>query len=611
MVSKARMAIEWDVYRPRRWGQPASHRALDRPWYGLDTERDAETGEFVCCWIAGPDKRQVDKLFEMPPGTYWVYNLAYDLEGMLRDLREDNAWAAKEDGAPFALMDGIACYFHGKRFDYRDGDGNKWTFIEASSFNGRRPLHTLGEKGGEDWDIDASIMNKKAYDKNVDYPRQRPVVDEYGSRTGEWELTGDWGKYGDDVDYYCWMDAKIVYDFAEKLADGLREIGVEVGSTPGATARRFLGQLGESYPRVIWKTHKPFLRSYCGGRFEVCKRGVLHDVKQYDLVSAYPWALSECPWLTETAYHRQTRRYNENALYGSYLVRFEMDDYLGVAPQWRKGIRVYSTKENQAWITKPELEYLHDQGADYRVLRGCEIYDENATELWKNVIMELFDMKQSGNFGWGPKIILNSQYGILIQLVRKSGKWVKIGTAKNPIDFAGLLELEAPPEAFEGGKYYAPVYAGHLTAMTRVRILEAANDCGAEDYIGGHTDSVLTTGKLREGIGDGLGDWQLEKEAERAEICKTGMYAIGDTVKVRGITREGDASMLWQDEMLRKTRIGIKSAKHWKDVSRIVPKYVANNFAVENKRKWEAPVTRGLIAMNRHVDSEPLKMVSA
>lgn len=579
MVSKAKKAIEWDVYRPRNWGTPAGHRAMPEPWYGLDTERDAKTGELVCAWIVGKDCKRIEHFNDGPPGTYWVYNLAYDMEGMLRDLEDNNAWAARADGAPFLLGDGEAVYYHGKRFDYRDEKG-KWIFLEASSYNGRRPLKTLGAKGG----VDASKMNLERYLSDPEYKER--------------------------VDSYCIQDARIVYQWIRKLDKELQTMGVHIGSTPGATARRFLGRM-PAFPRVIWKTHKPFLQSYCGGRFEVCKRGVLHEVKQYDLVSAYPWALSKCPWLTENAKHRMVRRMTDDALYGSYLVSFEYDDYLGIAPQWRGGVRVYSTAEESVWITRPELEYLHNVGADYNVIRGVEIYDEEATDLWSEVIGELFEAKQSGEYGWGPKIVLNSQYGILIQLVRKSGRWVPVGEATNPVDFAGILELEAPPEAFEGGKYYAPVYAGHLTAMVRVRILEAATDTGAEAYIGGHTDSVLTAGKLTKGLGDDLGDWQLEKEAERAEVCKTGMYAVGDTVKIRGITREGDASMLWEPEMRRKSRVGIKSAKSWEDVSVIKPKMVANNFAVETKRVWDAPVTRGLIAMDKHVDSKPWRHVTA
>lgn len=581
MPSKSQLAIEWPVFQPRGWGKPSNPKPLAKPWFGLDTERDSKTGEFVCGWCVGETTFKFNGIFDLPTGTYWVWNLAYDIEGLLRDLRLNEAWAAKADGASFPLGNGNAVYYHGKRFSYRE-PGKRITFIEASSFFGRQPLSAIGAKEN----VDASKMSLSQYTNEPEY-RLR-------------------------VDTYCQQDSRIVYDAINTLSNGLSKLGVDIGGTPGATARRFLSRLGP-FPAVIWQTHKAFLRSYCGGRFEVTKRGVVFDVKQYDLVSAYPWALAQCPWLSDSAYARQTRRYSPDALYGTYEVSFSYDNYLGVAPRWRRGIRVYSKREESTWLSRPELEWLMERGAKLHIWRGVEVWDPNASNLWREVIDELFQLKKKGKTeadkGWGAKIVLNSQYGVLIQLVRKTGNWVPIGQAQNPIDFAGTLALEEPPKAFEGGKYFAPIYAGNLTGLTRCRLLDAGEEIGREAYIGGHTDSVLTTKDLRSGIGKELGDWELKETAERADISKTGMYAIGDVVKIRGITRKGTAALLWADNHTRKSRIGIKSAKNWDDVSVILPKTVANNFSIENKRKWHGDVTRGLIAMERFVDSEALELV--
>lgn len=575
------MAIEWPVFQARGWGRPVASKPLPKPWYGLDTERDAKTGEFVCGWCVGETIFSFKALLDLPSGTYWVWNLAYDVEGLIRDLEVPEFWAAKTDGAAFPILGGNAVYYHGKRFSYRE-PGRRITLIEASSFFGRQPLSAIGAKEN----VDASRMSIARYQTDSEY---RALVDTY-----------------------CQQDARIVYDAIITLSDGLGKLGVDIGGTPGATARRFLSRLGP-FPEILWTTHKAFLRSYCGGRFEVTKRGVLFDVKQYDLVSAYPWALAQCPWLTETAFSRQTRRFSPDALYGTYECSFRYDSYLGVAPRWKKGIRVYSKRENNTWLTRPELEYLLERGADVHIYRGVEVWDPNASNLWGDVIRELFELKKKNKTapdkGWGAKIVLNSQYGVLIQLVRKSGKWVRATEAINPIDFAGTLALEEPPKAFEGGKYFAPLYAGNLTALTRVRLLQAAEELG-EHYVGGHTDSVLVMDKtLKTGLGKELGDWELKETAQRAEVSKTGMYAIGDVVKIRGITRKGTPALLWAENHTRRSRIGIKSAKSWSDVSVIVPKIVANNYSMEQKRKWNGDVTRGLIALERFVDSEALENV--
>lgn len=586
LPSKSELALQWPVFKPRGWGKPSRNRALPEPWFGLDTERDAKLGKFVCGWAVGKMEIQFKKFTELPDGTYWIWNLGYDIEGMIRDLNIPEAWAARQDGAPFPLLGGSARYYHGKRFDW-ETDSKKLSFIEASSFFGRCALSKVGKKYGQKEGVDASKMSYAQYSTDKEYREK--------------------------VDSYCRQDARIVFNAVNDLAVGVNKLGVELGSTPGATARRFLSRLGQ-FPDILWETHKHFLRSYCGGRFEITKRGIIDmPVYQYDLVSAYPWALAQCPWLTPSAYQRWGRRFSENALYGTYRISFSFDDYLGIAPRWRNGIRVYSKAQEDTWLARPEVEWLIRNGARVEIHRGLEVFDPNASDLWYRVIKELFALKVAGKDlpeGMGAKIILNSQYGVLIQLVRRSGEWVLLNEAKNPVDFAGTLALDAPPKEFEGGKYYAPLYSGHLTALTRVRLLDAGRAVGAEAYIGGHTDSVLSTKPLPpKFISEDLGGWKLEKQAPRAEVCKTGMYAIGDTVKVRGITRKGTAALLWESLHERKSRCGIKSANNWDEVSLIRPKKVHNNFEVENKRIWERDLSLEILKRNEFVDSEALANV--
>lgn len=586
MPSKSELAIEWPVFKPRGWGKPTNNRGLPQPWFGLDTERDAKKGKFVCGWAEGETSKQFRILTDLDSGTYWVWNLAYDIEGMLRDLRIEEAWAAKQDGAPFEILDGKARYFHGKRFDFQSGD-YRLSFIEASSFFGRCPLAKVGKKYGQKEGVDASQMSFERYSTDKEYRVK--------------------------VDSYCRQDARIVYNAVQDLHMGVRSLGVELGSTPGATARRFLARLGQ-FPDILWETHKPFLRSYCGGRFEVVKRGIIDkEVFQYDIVSAYPWALAQCPWLTPNARQKWGTRFSDNALYGTYRVDFEFDDYLGVAPRWRKGIRIYSKAEKDTWLARPEVDWLLRHGAKVRIHKALEVFDNNAQDLWRQVITELFalkKLKKDEAEGMGAKIVLNSMYGVLIQLVRRSGEWLPLLECKKPVDFAGILALEEPPKEFEGGKYYAPLYAGNLTALTRVKLLDAARMAGPEHYIGGHTDSVLTTKKFPDNmIGKDLGMWGLEESAARAEVCKTGMYAIGEKVKVRGITRKGTAALLWERVHERKSRCGIKSAHSWEEVSLIRPKMVNNNFDVERKRKWLKELTTEVLKRNEFVDSEALSHV--
>lgn len=590
-MSKTRDALRHDIFQPREWGQPSRPYRLGRPWYGLDTERDSQTADFVCGYAVGEDTLEFETIRDLPPATYWVWNLPYDIEGMIRDLGAANGWAMKRDGAPFTI-DGAKCvYLHGKRFDWRDDQGRR-VFLEASSFFGRAALKSVAAQviGDTKDPIDASQMSLQRYWNDVAYRRA--------------------------VREYCKKDARLVYDIITTLdagcADAGKTLGVDIslGSTPGGTARKFLSSVGQM-PKVLWATHLPFLRSYCGGRFEIVKRGFIPDVYQYDIVSAYPWALTQCPFLTDSATHQFTRRLSPNALYGTYEVSFATDEYLGLAPRWRQTTRVYSAAEKKVWLTRPEIEWLHMHNYDYTIHQGVEVFDENATNTWAEVVKGLFRLKQTSKglpAGYGAKIVLNSLYGVLIQLVPRSGKWVPLTEAENPVDFAGDLALEMGPKAFTGGKYYAPLYAGHLTALTRLKLLDAARSLDSA-YIGGHTDSVLTTKPLKLEMGKELGMWDLEKKAKELIVTKTGMYAMDDKVKTRGIERAAPREALWAERQTRRVRIGIKTAKAWSDVSRIETREVANNLEIETKRRWDAPFSRRVIEARQHIDSRPLRWV--
>lgn len=606
-MSKTRKALAAVVRRPRDWGKPVKGQELARPWWGLDTERDRNTGEFICGFavtkdFAGRTAAPFTILPDLPPGTYWVWNLAYDIEGMMRDLANhpdwkhntDNLWAMRVDGAEFPLThkDGetVRCtYYHGKRFDWSD-DGGRRVFLEASSFYGRAGLNKIAEKQfgrGKDKGVNSKYMSAAWY-RASSYYRAR-------------------------VRLYCIKDTELVYDLLTLLEEGCKEIGektgqfLALGSTPGATARRFIASLGQ-FPEIVWATRTKFLKAYCGGRFELVKRGYFESAYQYDLASAYPWALSTCPFLTHTARQQFTREFVPDTQYGVYEVRFETDDYLGLAPQWRDNTRVYSAGEKRCWLTQPEVEYLERTGAKYRVLRGTVVNDPNATDAWNRAILHLFDLKYSNKgkpVEIGSKIILNSQYGVLIQLKPKSGKWIPLTQAEDPVDFVGDLALERGVEGFYGGQYYAPIYAATLTAKVRIRVLEAALQCG-EGYVGSHTDSCLTTRKLP--TSKGLGAWELQQEANELVVTKTGMYAMDGVIKARGINR-GAKEDLWATQHQRNVRASIKSAKTWNEVSIIRTKTVENNLVHEKKREWLGEFSPQTILDRTYIDSKPLKFV--
>lgn len=626
-MSKTRDALRHQIFQPRNWGHGSKGKPLPEPWWGLDTERDANSGDFVCGWISDAKRSERFESFrDLKPGTYWIWNLAYDIEGMIRDLGKEEGWAMKEDGTPFDLLGARCVYFHGKRFEWKD-DGGRRIFLEASSFFNRISLkeaaltlcvckcesckrHKKEPKefkhcGEGEWNcptkdpVDASKMSVAKYKRDAHY---RKLVDEY-----------------------CAKDARIAYRLMDYLRVGFRELRIEMAGTPGSTSKRGLADVPQ-FPPVIWSTHRPFLEAYCGGRFEVVRRGVFHDALQYDKISAYPWALARCPMLTSTAYHRFAKRLSDESLYGAYEISFKTDEYFGIMPTWRGSTRVYSRGEERGWICKPELEWLQSRGHDYTVHRGVEVFDPNAHDGWKRLVEPVFHIKQTNKgkpVGLGAKVNVNSMYGNLIQLILRGGKWVPIEEAENPVDFAGLLALEKGPKAYEAGQFYAPIYSSTLTSMVRVDLLNTARKIGEDDVVAFHTDSILLKDGATLAEGKELGDWELQKRAGELIILKSGQYAIGDDVKGRGFSKrklnpesEDEIAIrqkvdLWASEHTRRSRVGVKTAGgDWRNVSVIRNKQVANNISWEIKRKWLGEFSMRLLERKSFLDSEALYRVA-
>lgn len=579
-MSKSVSAITKGVAKPRVWGKPCQNKPLPQPWFGLDTERDSRTSDFVCGWLIdrSNNARSFTGFHDLPDGTYWIYNLNYDIEGMLRDTGNDAIWLARADGVRFKLGDARCIYYHGKRFEYRTKDQNL-VFVDASPFWNRIPLSKLGAKEG----VDASQLN------------------------GQWYA--NYAEYRATVDSYCRQDARITLYNVLHLARKLRQMGVEIASTPGGTARRFLSRLGPFSP-VLWKTHKAFLRSYAGGRFELTKRGVIPDAHQYDLVSAYPWALTQCPWPTQNARFAHTRRLHENALYGSYEITYALptNTYLGFAPRWRNHVRVFPRAGEKVWVTKPELEWLQAHDYPHMIHDGIEIFDEDATMAFDGPIRELFADKQvckTKAEAAGPKTILNSQYGVMIHLLPSPQAWQPIDNVEKPETWFGDYALQTMDERLRAGPCFAPAIAGHLTSLVRLRILDAARSM-LDAYVGGHTDSALSLGPWKGvTLGKDLGDWDLETKVPIGYTIKTGMYALGNTIKMRGITKRGKAEDLWAPTHTRNTRIGIKSATDFDTLNVIKKIRVANNLDIEHKRQWEKPLEVKHIERGEYIESKP------
>ena len=582
---------------------------------------------------------------------------------MVADLGKEEGWAMREDGTRFKLGEASCIYYEGKRFEWKDHDGRR-IFLEASSFFNRIPLKEAAKtlcicacdgcrKHGKE---------PKRYQHCGESEATCPMKDPVDASKMSLSKYESDKRYRETVDKYCAKDARLVYRLMEFLRKGFADLGtqmngtpIDIGGTPGATARRLLRDM-PPFPKVVWTTQKAFLETYCGGRFEITRRGVFHDAKQYDKVSAYPWALANCPMLSPAATHEFTRRLSDNALYGAYEVEFSTDDYFGLMPGWRGNTRVYSAREKRGWLCRPELEWLQRKGYDYKIHRGIEVFDESPTDGWRELVLPIFCAKDGHTWtcptlvradaeckcdpderkkrkgqplGLGAKVGVNSLYGILIQLILKGGIWKNIADlqeGENVTDFAGLLAYVGGPKAYDAGQFYAPVYSATLTSMVRVDLLDTATKAGQDDVVAFHTDSILLKENATLPEGGKLGDWKLEKEVKGDDaliILKSGQYALGESVKGRGFSKrklnpadEDEIAVrqrvdLWANRHTRRGRVSVKTAKDWRDVSAIKEKQVANNIGWETKRDWahdwSAARIQRMVSRKEWMDSTALR----
>ena len=316
-------------------------------------------------------------------------------------------------------------------------------------------------------------------------------------------------------------------------------------------------------------------KSYFGGRFEILKRGLIGQAYLYDINSAYPFALTQIPDLTNGKWIKSKSIHPKSSL-GFFKIEADIPDDTHVPPfPFRTNHTiVFPSGKFVTYCTLAELQACKDSTL-YRILEGYQfitrsnIYPYN--EFINNLYKKRLKLKQENNPLQLPiKIILNSIYGKTGQRVRG-----KIGNLFNPVIFASI------------------------TGIVRAQLYDfVVKNSIEKEVVSFATDSICATKKL--GVNSlKLGEFSLDNEAQDVFVLQNGIYRFNGKWKQRGLgklgtreiehfdTYEKDGKLYMKFKVLRSGRLrssilqnSISEIGKIKEIRREV------NLNADRKRLW-------------------------
>lgn len=252
--------------------------------------------------------------------------------------------------------------------------------------------------------------------------------------------------------------------------------------------------------------------SYFGGWFETTRFGLVRDVYEYDLNSAYPDVIRDLPSLVDATSH-WTEDESElwNAIEMGDLAFAEVmiygaSDKIGPAMYRDVEGRVTRPRNARVIINMEELAQSIKTGlvADYEVERGVIVElpkrDETPLEAMADLYQHRLDVGKKSLQGLASKLLMNSAYGKLCQSIGIP-KWAQ------------------------------PIYASLITSRTRIALMELVetHPTGLDSVISFATDAVFFDSEhpTVKCSPTELGEWDLE-HFELAYFVQSGVWGAAE-----------------------------------------------------------------------------------
>lgn len=541
---------------------------------GIDTEAYKNGKCFMICTSVGDiwTPEQLPGVLFSRAGrdcTYVAYNLKYDESAILQSLPHECLCELRETGKVTFL-----------EYTYR--------FIAYKFMSIRKSNHSVTF-----YDIYGYFGGSLEYNSEKYLARKKIDV---GSKQFSVErVKAEWNS----IAAYCIEDAKLVAELAGKLISVFESYGVyprKLFSTAYVSYQYFKAKCFYVTVKRYWDNHKQVLdyamQAYNGGKFEVTKKGRGYFY-EYDIVSAYPAEISS---LINIRYARviYSSQYRTDAVYGFIRCRMAIskDTHSPVAVKVGE-LCVFPCGVHTKVITKNEYDYLVSQGCDLSIIDAVWLVVDTIDYPYRQAIEHLVAEKKkysndkSSLHYHTVKILMNSLYGKFVQLIRKNGR-LYASTCWNPI------------------------YGSIITANTRIAVTRMQQQYS--DIVAVHTDSVISTSPITEGIGTNLGEFKYECEGDGI-IIGCGVYQIGNTSKIRGFnTRkplmeyceyDGDTLNIKQNHVISWKEAALHGIGE-KNINEFVEIEKGLHVRLDRKRIWLNDFESFREVLHRQVSSLPI-----
>jgi hypothetical protein len=319
----------------------------------------------------------------------------------------------------------------------------------------------------------------------------------------------------DEIEYNrreCVMLAELL----EALRDATREAGYKIANYEGAGCLAQAMLTKHEAPRRTDLPDELALAAraaYYGGRFEISRIGTVKPVHEYDLASAYPWAMANLPCLEHGQWINEYVPGNRVSV---QKVAFTTARPWGPFPyRDPDGVILYPWC-GQGWYWACEVDAARDAG-DAVIIDDAWSFVSNCDHTPFSWIPDVYAERQrigKGSKGKILKLGMNSLYGKMAQSVGQP-------------------------------RFANSVYAGMITAEVRAVMSRVCAEHG-DNVVMIATDGIYLTEKMRgadrpiaePGEKPALGSWEHQPFKDLF-LVKPGIYFTSDGVKVktRGVPR--------------------------------------------------------------------------
>ena len=516
-----------DNIRVRKQNRDPNCLEEKRPVVAMDTETD-EGNIFLLAVSDGNHTNDIsfEKIakFLLRYEGYWIffYNLGYDAECILKLLPENILKSYRwKKVLEFEYKGCKIHYIDRKKLTISKGHHTISCYDIAQYYEGKPLTGAYADSISKPLDPQYLIMKKK----------RKSFSKHYNSR------------HKNEVRKYCIQDCILTKELAENwLETFYNTFGFYVANwiSSGYLAEKVLIKNGIYIPffnEIPYEIQELARYSFYGGRFELIQRGFIGYCCLYDINSAYPYALTTLPDITDGKWIRR-KSIHPDAKIGFFEIVADIDPTVKVAPfPFIKKNRTicYPSGIFRTFVTIDELKAVQgDPRIRYKILESYQfIPNKNCGYPFKKFIEDQYKRRmklrsEENHLERAIKIILNSIYGKTAQRTNK------------------LM-----------GNLFNPVIASYITGFTRAYLYKFMKENHLEnDIVAFATDSIAVRKKIPNLHSDKLGDMKLDKEGNDVIFLSNGFYLFNGIWKKRGIGYDNEKKQEIEHENTRVDKDG-------------------------------------------------------